>query len=110
LETNPYRKRFSRERGKRLGVMAALAIRRIPEFVPEEIEEEIEEQPVKVIGAHADYCREDFIFPRMQSRTMRETPWAARQRPLKSWGEIAGVGLIVGLASCVLVVGTAVLI
>jgi hypothetical protein len=87
--------------------MAALAIRRIPAFEPEIVEEEeIEEQPVRVIGAHADYCREDFIFPRMQSRAMRETPWAARQKPLRTWGEIAGVGILVGLASCVIVVST----
>ena len=93
-----------------MGVMAALAIRRIPAFEPEVVEEEIDEQPVKVIGAHADYCRDDFIFPRMQSRTMRETPWAAREKRMKSWGEIAGVGLIVGVASCLLVAGTAILI
>jgi hypothetical protein len=90
--------------------MAVLAIRRIPAYEPVEIEEKIEERPVAVIGAHADYCRDDFIFPRMQSRTMRETPWAKREKRLKSWGEIAVVGIIFGLASCVLVVGTVVLI
>ena len=42
----------------------------------------------------------------MQSRTMRETPWGARAKPLKSWGEIAGMGLLFGLASCALVVST----
>jgi len=86
--------------------MPALAIRRIPEFEPEEFGGEVDEQPVRVIGAHADYCRDDFIFPRMQSRTMRETPWGPREKRMKSWGEIAGVGLLVGLASCALVVGT----
>lgn len=88
--------------------MPALAIRRIPEFEPEEFEqlEEIVERPL-TIGAHADYCREDFIFPRMQSRTMRETPWGERAKPMKSWGEIAGIGLLFGLASCALVVSTA---
>jgi len=88
--------------------MPALAILRIPEFEPEEIEEEVvaEEQSF-AIGAHADYCREDFIFPRMQSRTMRETPWGARAKPMRTWSEIAGIGLLFGLASCALVVSTA---
>lgn len=86
--------------------MAALAIRRIPVYEPEEIEEEVVAPRPRLIGAHADYCREDFIFARMQSRAMRETPWGTREKPLKTWGEIAGVGLIVGLASCALVVGT----
>jgi hypothetical protein len=90
--------------------MPVLAIRRIPEFLPEE--EEIEEVVVEprrsfAIGAHADYCREDFIFPRMQSRSMRETPWGERSKPMKTWSEIAGIGLIFGLASCVLMVSTA---
>jgi len=90
--------------------MPALAIRRIPEYEPEE--EEIEEVVVPsrhafAIGAHADYSRDDFIFPRMQSREMRDTPWADRSKPMKTWSEIAGMGLLVGLASCALFVGTA---
>lgn len=88
--------------------MPALAIRRIPVYEPEEIEEVVvPAEPVAVIGAHADYCREDFIFPRMQSREMRDTPWGDRAKPMRSWGEIAGIGLLFGLASCVLVVSTA---
>ena len=88
--------------------MPALAILRIPEFEPEEIDEDVvAEEPSFAIGAHADYCREDFIFPRMQSRTMRETPWAERAKPMKTWSEIAGIGLLFGLASCALVVSTA---
>jgi len=88
--------------------MPALAIRRIPEFEPEEIEEDVVvAEKTFAIGAHADYCREDFIFPRMQSRTMRDTPWAERSKPMKTWSEIAGIGLLFGLASCVLVVSTA---
>ena len=87
--------------------MPALAIRRIPEFEPEDIEEAVVEERTFAIGAHADYCREDFIFPRMQSRTMRDTPWADRTKPMKSWSEIAGIGLLFGLASCALVVSTA---
>jgi hypothetical protein len=86
--------------------MTALAIRRIPEYEPEEVEEVIEERSI-TIGAHADYCRDDFIFPRMQSRAMRETPWGPRARRMRSWSELAGIGLLFGLASCVLVVSTA---
>jgi len=88
--------------------MPALAILRIPEYEPEEIEEDVVvEQPSFSIGAHADYCREDFIFPRMQSRAMREIPWGDREKPMKTWSELAGIGLLVGLASCALVVSTA---
>ena len=88
--------------------MPALAIRRIPVYEPEEIEEVVVKQRrTFAIGAHADYCREDFIFPRMQSRNMRETPWGVRAKPMRSWGEIAGIGLLFGLASCVLFVSTA---
>lgn len=57
------------------------------------------------IGAHADYCRDDFIFPRMQSREMRSMPWENRMRPLRSWCEIAATGLLFGLASVLLAVG-----
>lgn len=91
--------------------MSALAIRRIPEFEPEEVEEiedvVVDVQPSFAIGAHADYCREDFIFPRMQSRAMRETPWGDRAKPMKTWSEIAGIGLLFGLASCALMVSSA---
>jgi hypothetical protein len=91
--------------------MPALAIRRIPEFEPEEVEEieevVVDEQPSFAIGAHADYCREDFIFPRMQSRAMRETPWGDRAKPMKTWSEIASIGLLFGLASCALMVSSA---
>jgi hypothetical protein len=88
--------------------MPALAIRRIPVYEPDEIEEVVAPaEPAFAIGSHADYCREDFIFPRMQSREMRDTPWGDRSKPMRSWGEIAGIGVLVGLASCVLVVSTA---
>ena len=30
---------------------------------------------IRVIGAHADYRREDFIFPRTQSPQLRELEW-----------------------------------
>ena len=87
--------------------MPALAIRRVPDFEPEEIEEIVEPLPTYVIGAHADYSRDDFIFPRMQSRSMRDTPWGARMKPMRSWSEIAGIGLLFGVASFALVLSTA---
>ena len=90
-----------------MGVMPALAIRRIPEFEPEEIEEIVEQPRSYVIGAHADYSRDDFIFPRMQSRSMRDTPWSGRLKPMRSWSEIAGIGLLFGVASFALVLSTA---
>jgi hypothetical protein len=85
--------------------MPALAIRRIPEYEPDEVPEQNEERAY-TIGAHADFRREDFIFPRMQSRQMRETPWGTRARPMKSWSELAGMGLLLGVASFVLVLST----
>ena len=35
------------------------------------------------IAAHADHRREDFIFPRTQSRAKREKAWERRQPPLR---------------------------
>jgi len=35
------------------------------------------------IAAHADHRREDFIFPRTQSRAMREMAWERRLPPLR---------------------------
>ncbi len=40
---------------------------------------------VLTIGAHADYRREDFIFPRTQSPQLRELEWESRLKPLKPW-------------------------
>ncbi len=40
----------------------------------------------QLIGAHADYRREDFIFPRTQSLAMREAEWENRLKPIKPWG------------------------
>jgi hypothetical protein len=37
------------------------------------------------IGAHADYRREDFVFPRTQSIEMRGLEWEDRLKPLKPW-------------------------
>jgi hypothetical protein len=39
----------------------------------------------QVAGAHADYCRDDYIFPRTQSPRMRAMRWE-RSEPLKNWG------------------------
>lgn len=38
-----------------------------------------------VAGVHADYRRDDYIFPRTQSLQMREMKWE-RTKPLKHWG------------------------
>jgi hypothetical protein len=42
-----------------------------------------------VIGAHADYRKDDFFFPRTQSLPMRDAEWESRIRPMHSWSEIA---------------------
>lgn len=47
------------------------------------------EKRVRVIGAHADHNRADFVFLRTQSLTLRDLPWEDRLRPMKSWVEIA---------------------
>lgn len=39
----------------------------------------------QVIGAHADYRREDFVFARTQSLVMRGLEWENRLKPLKPW-------------------------
>jgi hypothetical protein len=38
------------------------------------------------IAAHADYRREDFVFPRTQSLKMRGLKWENRLPPMKPWG------------------------
>jgi cytochrome c peroxidase len=40
---------------------------------------------VQCIGAHADYCRDDYVFPRQQSLEMRATEWGERLKPMKPW-------------------------
>ena len=44
----------------------------------------IREEP-NVIGAHADYRREDFVFARTQSLEMRDMEWECRLKPIKPW-------------------------
>ncbi len=46
----------------------------------------------RVIGAHADHNRADFVFLRTQSLTFRDVPWEGRLKPMKSWSEIALYG------------------
>ena len=38
------------------------------------------------IGAHADYRREDYVFPRQQSLAMRQLEWESRIKPIRPWG------------------------
>jgi hypothetical protein len=38
------------------------------------------------IGAHAEYRREDYIFPRTQSPALRALKWEHRLPPIKPWG------------------------
>jgi hypothetical protein len=58
------------------------------------------------IAAHANYRRDDFIFPRTQSLTMREARWEHRERPMRSWSEILAATLIMGIASIAVVIGS----
>ena len=39
----------------------------------------------KVIGAHADYRREDYVFQRTQSIAMRALEWERRLKPMRPW-------------------------
>jgi hypothetical protein len=40
---------------------------------------------VRCIAAHADYRREDFVFARTQSPTLRAMEWEDRLKPVKPW-------------------------
>jgi hypothetical protein len=50
-----------------------------------ELDEPLCDEPI-LIAAHADYRREDFIFPRTQSVKMRDLQWENRLPPMKPWG------------------------
>jgi hypothetical protein len=39
----------------------------------------------QVIGAHADFRREDYMFQRTQSLTMRALEWEDRMKPMRHW-------------------------
>lgn len=60
--------------------------------------------PPRIICAHADHRRSDFIFPRTQSLTMRAAPWDNRIRPMRSWSQIATYGAILTLAALTVLV------
>jgi len=42
----------------------------------------------RLIGAHADHNRSDFVFARTQSPAMRDAPWGRRLGPIRPWGKI----------------------
>lgn len=48
--------------------------------------------PRRIISAHADYRRSDFVFQRTQSPSLRDAPWDRRLKPLRTWGEIGAYG------------------
>ena len=56
----------------------------------------------RIICAHADHRRSDFVFQRTQSLTMRAAPWERRIRPLRSWSEIAVYGMLLFVAASTL--------
>ena len=56
----------------------------------------------RIICAHADHRRSDFIFQRTQSLTMRAAPWENRIRPMRSWSEISVYGMLVFVAASTL--------
>lgn len=43
------------------------------------------ENDPQVIGAHADYRREDYVFQRTQSLAMRAREWEKRLKPMRPW-------------------------
>jgi hypothetical protein len=59
--------------------------RRRAERMPVEEPAPYRPNDIRVIGAHADYRREDFIFARTQSQQLREMEWETRLKPLKPW-------------------------
>jgi hypothetical protein len=59
--------------------------RRRAEKIPADDTPPYRSNDIRVIGAHADYRREDFIFSRTQSPTLREMEWESRLKPLKPW-------------------------
>ena len=50
-----------------------------------EIRSMLAKQPFHA-GVHADYRRDDYVFPRTQSLEMRAMSWEDRMPPLKHWG------------------------
>ena len=66
-----------------------------------------QKSPPRIICAHADHRRSDFIFPRQQSLVMRAAPWERRIRPLRSWSEIAIYGFLLFVAATTLLAAVA---
>jgi hypothetical protein len=48
----------------------------------------------RIIAAHADYRRSDFMFDRTQSSAMRDLPWDRRIKPMRTWAEISGYSAV----------------
>ena len=46
---------------------------------------DISDESPQVIGAHADFRREDYMFQRAQSITMRALEWEDRVKPMRPW-------------------------
>ena len=88
--------------------MSASAMRFQDELFDDASIEDLEQRPI--VGAHADYRPEDFIFRRTQSRAMQETPWGPRLSPMRSWSELAGMGLTTAVVGAAIVIGTVALI
>lgn len=61
----------------------------------------------RIICAHADHRRSDFIFPRQQSLVMRAAPWERRIRPMRSWSELSVYGFLLLLAATTLLAAVA---
>ncbi|HTT96743.1 MAG TPA: hypothetical protein VMF58_01725 [Rhizomicrobium sp.] len=45
----------------------------------------VSDESPNVIGAHADFRREDYMFQRTQSLTMRALEWEDRMKPMRHW-------------------------
>jgi hypothetical protein len=50
-----------------------------------------------VIGAHADYRREDYVFQRTQSLAMRALEWESRLKPMRPWAPNFVANLALGI-------------
>jgi hypothetical protein len=42
-----------------------------------------------LIGSHADFRLEDYVFPRTQSRSLSSLEWESRVKPMHCWGEFS---------------------
>jgi hypothetical protein len=52
------------------------------------------------ISSHAEYRRDDFIFPRTQSCAIRDLPWDRSPPPFRPWDR-----LVYASAACLAVTG-----